>query len=211
MYELVQNTATTLRFFASDVNGDPVTGKVDTDWTKRIGKHATAWAALSTTVTEEENGWYSFNLASTDPSLIGILSLTFIATGVKNVNLQYQVTKYADHLTEVAADGITAGSLEVSAISEIQTGLSTLTIANVEAAVLDKGFEAVCLKDHTTVAGTVPARCGFQVDRMAFKHTIDQVTDVLTVFKEDGVTPAWTAQLGTNPAAKPIISITKLT
>lgn len=81
-----------------------MTGKVDGDWTKRISKNGGAFAAMTVTITEMENGWYSFPLSTSHSDTLGILSLSFSATGVKRVNLQYRVHAQLpdDHATAAA-------------------------------------------------------------------------------------------------------------
>lgn len=92
MYPLKQSTAFNGIFFAHDVNGDAVTGKVDGDWTKRISKNAGAFAAMTVTVTEMEAGFYSFTLSSSHTDTLDLLTVRFSATGVKQVNLMWRVT-----------------------------------------------------------------------------------------------------------------------
>jgi hypothetical protein len=91
MYPLKISTAVTLPIFAFDSNGDPVTGKVDGNWTKRISKNGGAFAAMTVTITEMENGLYSVPLSTAHTDTAGILTVTLSATGVKQVNLQFRV------------------------------------------------------------------------------------------------------------------------
>ena len=104
MYELKQSTAITIPFFAFDSNGDGVTGKVDGDWTKRISKGGGAFAAMTVTITEMENGWYSLPIGAGHVDTLGVLSMSFSATGVKRVNLQWRVeARIIDDLATSAA------------------------------------------------------------------------------------------------------------
>ena len=99
MYELKLATAITIPFFAFDANGDGITGKVDGDWTKRISKGGGAFAAMTVTITEMENGWYSLPIGTSHVDTPGILSVSLSATGVKRVNLQWRVsTRIIDNL-----------------------------------------------------------------------------------------------------------------
>lgn len=91
MFEVKQSTALDILFFAHDANGDAVTGKADGDFTKRISKNAAAFAAMTVTITERENGWYHLQLSTTHTDTLGVLTLTFTATGIKQVNLQFRV------------------------------------------------------------------------------------------------------------------------
>lgn len=92
MYPVKEDTTLDISFFAHDVNGDAVTGKVNGDWTKRIKKAGGAWGAMTVTITEEENGFYGLQLSTSHTDTVGIPTMAFLATGVKQVNLQYRVT-----------------------------------------------------------------------------------------------------------------------
>lgn len=92
MFQLKQSTAVDLLFFAHDANGDAVTGKVTGDWTKRISKNGAAFGAMTVTVTERELGWYALTASTSHTDTLGLLTLTFTATGVKQVNLQYMIS-----------------------------------------------------------------------------------------------------------------------
>lgn len=91
MFQLKQSTAIDLCFFAHDANGDAVTGKINGDWTKRISKNGAAFGAMTVTITELENGWYALPGTTSHTDTAGLLTMTFTATGVKQVNLQYMV------------------------------------------------------------------------------------------------------------------------
>lgn len=117
MYPVKQSTALDITFFAFDSNGDGVTGKVDGDWTKRISKNGGAFAAMTVTVTEMENGWYSLTLSTAHTDTLGILSLSFSATGVKRVNLQFRVAARIDD--DLAYPTVSGRSIDVSAGGEV--------------------------------------------------------------------------------------------
>lgn len=108
MYPLKKNTSIAIPFFAFDSNGNPVTGKTNSDWTKRISKAGGAFAACTAVITEMEGGWYSFALTSTETNTLGILTLYVTATGVLQVNLQFRV------FTEIPDDAVIfpAGNIE---------------------------------------------------------------------------------------------------
>ena len=91
MFQIKQSTALDILLFAHDANGDAVTGKADGDFTKRISKDAAAFGAMTVTITERENGWYQLQLSTAHTDTIGLLTLTFTATGIKQVNQQYLV------------------------------------------------------------------------------------------------------------------------
>jgi hypothetical protein len=91
MYPLKQSTALEFDFFAFDANGDGVTGIVDGSWTKRIKKSGGAWGAMSVTITEGENGWYTATLSSSHTDTLGVLSVSLSASGAKRVNMQFRI------------------------------------------------------------------------------------------------------------------------
>ena len=97
-------------FFVHDINGDGVTGLVDGGFTKRISKGSGAFAAMTVTITEAENGWYSFPLSSTHSDTTGLLTVSFSHASAKRVNLQWRVS--ARTLDELASPtNITAGTI----------------------------------------------------------------------------------------------------
>jgi hypothetical protein len=91
MFLLKQSTAMDLCFFAHDGSGDPVTGKVNGDWTKRIKKAGGSFGAMTATITELENGWYALPVSTSHSDTLGLLTMSLLATGVKQVNLQYMM------------------------------------------------------------------------------------------------------------------------
>jgi hypothetical protein len=92
MFLLKQSTAMDLCFFAHDGSGDPVTGKVNGDWTKRIKKAGGSFGAMTATITELENGWYALPVSTSHSDTLGLLTMSLLATGVKQVNLQYMIS-----------------------------------------------------------------------------------------------------------------------
>lgn len=91
MYPLKQSTALTVPVFAHDANGDAVTGLVDAGFTKRISKNGSAFAAMTVTLTEMENGWYSVPLSTAHTDTLGLLTVTFTHASAKQINLQFRV------------------------------------------------------------------------------------------------------------------------
>ena len=91
MYPLKQSTAITIPFFAHDANGDGVTGIADGSWTKRISKAGGAFAAMTVTITELENGWYSLPVSTAHSDTLGALTVSLAAAACKRVNLQWRV------------------------------------------------------------------------------------------------------------------------
>ena len=91
MYPLKQSTAITLPFFVHDASGDAVTGLLDGGFTKRISKGSGAFAAMTVTVSEMENGWYSIPLSTSHSDTLGLLTIVFTHASSKQVNLQFRV------------------------------------------------------------------------------------------------------------------------
>ena len=132
MYPIRQSTALTLPFFAHDASGNAVTGLLDGSFTKRISKNGAAFGAMTVTITERENGWYSIPLSTSHSDTLGLLSITFTNAGAKQVNLQYRVSaKLIDDLNDVAAtDIVSAGAITTlaGAVVNVDTvDLSTTT------------------------------------------------------------------------------------
>lgn len=133
MYVVKQSTALTVPFFAHDVNGDGVTGLVDGGFTKRISKGSGAWAAMTVTITEMENGWYSFPLSGTHSDTLGLLSISFSHGSTKRVNLQWRVeANLLDNLATptniTAATGVVlSGVTHTGAVIPTVTTVGTLT------------------------------------------------------------------------------------
>src|SRR3990170_3064208 len=92
MYPIKNATAITVPFFAHDANGDGVTGLVDGGFTKRISKNGGAFGAMTVTVTEMENGWYSFPLSTSHSDTNGVMSISLSHASTKRVNLQFRVS-----------------------------------------------------------------------------------------------------------------------
>jgi hypothetical protein len=100
MYPVKLSTALTVPFFAHDANGDGVTGLVDGGFTKRISKNGGAFAAMTVTISEMENGWYSLPLGTGHTDTLGILSVSLSHASTKRINLQWRVD------TNLAGDSV---------------------------------------------------------------------------------------------------------
>ena len=127
MYPIKQSTAETIPFFAHDVNGDGVTGLVDGGFTKRISKGSGAFAAMTVTVTEMENGWYSIPLTGTHSDTVGLLTVSLSHASTKRVNLQWRVS--ARTLDELASPtNITAATgIVLSGVTHTGAVIPTVT------------------------------------------------------------------------------------
>ena len=91
MYEIKQSTAETVPFFVHDSAGDAVTGLTDVSFTKRISKGSGSMGAMTVTISEDENGWYTIPLSTSHSDTAGLLTITFTNAGAKQVNLQWRV------------------------------------------------------------------------------------------------------------------------
>lgn len=116
MYVLKQSTALTVPFFVHDAAGDAVTGLTNASFTKRISKNGGAFAAMTVTITEMENGFYSIPLSAAHSDTNGLLTVVFTNAGAKQVNLQWRVeTRILDDLAFPTTSG---RSLDVTATGE---------------------------------------------------------------------------------------------
>lgn len=91
MYPLEKDTAITIPIFVHDASGDAVTGLADGAFTKRISKNGGAFDAMTVTITEMENGFYSLPVDTGHSDTNGILTMLFTSTA-KQVNLQFRVS-----------------------------------------------------------------------------------------------------------------------
>jgi len=125
MYPVKQSTALTIPVFAHDANGDAVTGLVDGGFTKRISKNGGAFGAMTVTITEMENGFYSLPLGTGHTDTTGVLTIILTHGSAKQINIQVRVfAKLIDDLNDVAAtDIVSAGAITTSggAVSTVST------------------------------------------------------------------------------------------
>jgi hypothetical protein len=158
VYALKQSTGISVTFFSHDVNGDAVTGKVDGDFTKRISKNAGAFAAMTVTITEMENGWYSMPLSSAHTDTLGVLSVSLSATGIKRVNLVWRVdARVADDFAYPTTSG---RAMDVDASGGVEVGsfqAGAITAAAIADAAIDRATFAADTGLQTTRSGTAQA------------------------------------------------------
>jgi len=161
MYPIKQSTAETIPFFAHDVNGDGVTGLVDGGFTKRISKGSGAFAAMTVTVTEMENGWYSIPLSGTHSDTVGLLTVSLSHASTKRVNLQWRVSaRTLDELASptniTAATGIVlSGVTHTGAVIPTVTAVTGLTAANLDTTISSR--MATYTQPTGFLAATFPA------------------------------------------------------
>lgn len=118
MYALKQSTAITVQFFAHDANGDGVTGIADGSWTKRISKDGGAFAAMTVTISEMENGWYSIPLSTSHTDTLGFLAVSLSAAAAKRVNLQWRV--FVRILDDLAFPNTSGRGMDVDATGGVE-------------------------------------------------------------------------------------------
>lgn len=144
MYPVKQSTALTIPIFVHDVSGDAVTGLVDAGFTKRISKNGGAFAAMTVTITEMENGWYSVPFSTAHTDTLGVLSITFTHASAKQVNLQLRVhARLPDDLAQpgdamdLVAGAVDAAAIATGAIDADAIAANAITAAKIAAAALD--------------------------------------------------------------------------
>ncbi len=126
MYDLNQSSSITIPVFIHDANGDPVLGLLDAGFTKRISKNGAAFAAMTVTITEMENGWYSLLLSAAHTDTVGVLTVTLIGASGKQVNLQWLVKSNVPIQVDVIAiEGVTPLSTAVLNLKQLNVINST--------------------------------------------------------------------------------------
>ena len=166
MYPIKQSTALTIPFFVHDASGDAATGLTDGSFTKRISKNGAAFGAMTVTISEMENGWYSIPLSTSHSDTTGLLSITFTNAGAKQVNLQFRVsanlhddlatstalaTAQTDLDTITGSDGVTLATTQ-SLYAPAKAGDSMALTAGAVDAILDETLTAHVTADSLGVA-----------------------------------------------------------
>jgi hypothetical protein len=153
MWALKQSTAIDVLFMAIDSNGDPVTGKVDGNWTKSISKNAAAFSSMTVTITERAGGWYHMQLSTSHTDTLGFLSIYLTASGVKQVNLQYRV--FARILDDLAFPNTSGRGMDVDASGGVEVGsfqTGAITAASFAAGAIDAAAIATDAIDADSIA-----------------------------------------------------------
>ena len=155
MYPIKQSTAITIPFYVHDANGDAVTGLTDGSFTKRISKGSAVFGAMTVTITEMENGWYSIPLSTSHSDTLNILTVLFTNAGAKQVNLQFRVTaKLIDDLNDLGGTAQTAD--HTAAIADIPTVTEFNARTLVAASYFDSSSDSVTLAAVTHTGATIP-------------------------------------------------------
>lgn len=178
MYPIKQSTALTIPFFVHDVSGDAVTGLTDGSFTKRISKNGTAFGAMTVTITEMENGWYSIPLSASHSDTLGLLSITFTNAGAKQVNLQYRV--HARILDDLAYPNVSGRGLDVDASGDVTAenmrgtdGVDTATMRGTDDAALATAL-ATAQTDLDTITGADGATLASAQGPVTFTGVTDE-------------------------------------
>jgi hypothetical protein len=164
MYDIKQSTAITVPFFVHDASGDAVTGLTNASFTKRISKGSGAFAAMTVTITEMENGWYSFPLSTTHSNTLGLLTILFTNAGAKQVNLQWRVqAKLTDDLNDFdAANDDVAVVTTLTNLPAITA--NWLTATGIQAAALTQSKFGTNFIQSTSIATGAIAAAGIATD-----------------------------------------------
>jgi len=230
MYPLKSSTGIDVLFFAHDANGDPVTGKVDGDWTKNISKTGAAFAAMTVTITERAGGFYLLPLSSVHTNTQGIMTIYLTAAGVKQVNLQFRVWASAfDELAarlpaalvggrmaaiaEVVGDktgyaigvgGIGATSFAAGAIDAAAIAADAIGSSELALSAAQEIADELLKRDMAAVTGEAARSLLNAIRFLRNKWSIAAGT--LTVTKEDDSTSAWTGAV-TQTAGNPVSAV----
>ena len=176
MFPLKQNTAETLLFFVHDANGDAVIGLSSGSFTKRISKGSASFSAMTVTITEEENGWYSIPLTTTQTNTLGILTIVFTNASAKQVNLQYKVDeRLADDLAFPTVSGRSIDVEASGAITLVVTCTTNTDMRGTEAALLaaDINLTAGKVDEVTLVVTTTTNSDMVGTNNAALKVDVD--------------------------------------
>lgn len=91
MWDLKKDSSIDWPFFAFDVLGDGVPGKVDADFVKQISKGGGSFLEMPVTITELGFGFYKLAILASHTNVLGALTIVLLASGIKQVNLQFKV------------------------------------------------------------------------------------------------------------------------
>ncbi len=212
MYPVKQSTAITVPVFAHDANGDAVTGLLDAGFTKRISKNGAAFAAMTVTITEMENGWYSLPLSTAHTDTLGLLTITLLHGSAKQINLQFRVhaslpddLALASVCTEARLAELDAANLPTDVANvqadtdDIQTRLpAALVGGRIDASV---GAYGAALDFNATQKASINSEVDGALDTaIPVTPTADSVNERLKRLEED-VTPTRAGNLDNLDAA----------
>ena len=210
MYPIKQSTAITVPFFVHDASGDAVTGLTDGSFTKRISKNGTAFGAMTVTITELENGWYSIPLSTSHSDTNGILSITFTNAGAKQVNLQFRVeTKLTDDLVDLTAAQVNTQADLALTDYDGPTNAEMIARTILAASYFDPAVDAVA--NVTLVATTTDVTNQVTADMTAVSGDTVAADNLEATFDGtgylDNVAPSTQAQVGQLSTGSAAISV----
>jgi hypothetical protein len=123
-----QSTTRNLMVFLTD-STDHVTGLTGATLTISLSKDGAAFGAITPTVTERGDGWYSLAMTTSHTDTLGDLVLHITAASADPIDLREQVFALLPGdsvvVASIAADAVNASALATDAVTEIQTGLAT--------------------------------------------------------------------------------------
>lgn len=172
MYPIKQSTAITVPFYVHDTSGNAVTGLTNASFTKRISKNGAAFAAMTVTITEMENGWYSIPLTTTHTNTLGLLTIVFTNAGAQQVNLQWRVeAKLTDDLVDF--DPATDAVANVTTVGTCTT--------NTDMRGTDNALLASNYVDHSAAIADIPTVAEFNARTLLAADYFDATTDAVIV------------------------------
>jgi hypothetical protein len=146
---------------------DHITGKTGLTLTITASKNGAAFAAISPTVTERGDGWYSLALTTAHTDTLGDFVVHVTASGADPTDVREEVFAAlpGDSVTvsSIGNDVITAASIAADAVTEIQNGLATASSLTT----VDGTVTAIKAKTDSltfTVAGQVDANIQYVND-----------------------------------------------
>ena len=175
MYPLKQGTGITIPIFVHDANGDAVTGITNGSFTKRISKNGGAFGAMTVTITELENGWYSVPVGTGHSDTLGILSITFTSGAGKQVNLQWRVeAKLNDDLNDFDAANDDVAVVTLVGTTTLNSDMvgAPLSAAGTRAAL---GLTSANMDTQFTASATA---IGFNVGKTGYSLTVAPPTAI---------------------------------
>ncbi len=189
---------------------DHITGKTGLTLVIEESKDFANFAAIAPTVIERGHGWYEIFLTSANTSTLGDYALHVTATGADPTDVKWQVVTAlpgTPTLTQIV-NGVWDAMQDQHAVSG-SFGWQLQEMEGVIGAFLDMPVsgvpDALLKRDLSAVSGEA-ARSLLNAIR-ALRNKTQVVAGVLTVMKEDDATPAWTANVGTDANAEPIVSV----
>lgn len=185
MFNIKQSTARDITIFAHDENGDAVTGLSNASFTKRIRKNGGAFAAMTVTITELENGFYEVPLTASHTNTVGELIMAFTNAGCKQINLMYDITARTvdDVATQTSVNTI---DTNVDAIL-VDTG----TTLPASIATVDSNVDAILADTGTTIPAQISglnnlsaAQVNAEVDTALADYDSPTNTEMTAAFTE---------------------------